>query len=130
MALILSEKYKSVWSFYSNRAVKIFPIYFTCLIIAVFIDIVSVDSTISTETNPLKLYIAHEYDVVALSYFVFANVTLVGQDVIQFMALSQHGKLQFVPFFQNVDPQLWRFLFVPQAWTLSWRSISMPWHRC
>ena len=54
------------------------------------------------------------------------NIVLFGQDAIMFMGLRKNG-LAFFLDYRTSSPQLWTFLLVPQAWSL---SVELTFYLC
>jgi peptidoglycan/LPS O-acetylase OafA/YrhL len=53
-------------------------------------------------------------------YMVACNLFIFGQDGLHFLMLNHaDGLLKFTKNFRETSPQIWMFLFVPQAWSVS-----------
>lgn len=120
MSLILNEKYTDRYVFYTNRILRLYPIY---LVVAFLTLLMSyVDSSNNGDWNPLFYYFKY-YEQMGLStliWLVFSNLALIGQDVVMFLGLdTTTGAMFFTTDFHKTDPMLWKFLLLPQAWTLS-----------
>jgi peptidoglycan/LPS O-acetylase OafA/YrhL len=58
-------------------------------------------------------------DIGSLFFLVLTNITIFGQDVVMFLGLDKHtGLLYFTSNFYQSDPQVFRFLLIPQAWSI------------
>ena len=112
ISMILHEKYSSgaegLRLFYSNRALRIFPTYWTIFLIAVI-----------APPNTLLLWRAElpNLNWSTAAYLIWSNIALIGIDGTLFLKL-QNGALELTPNFRDSNPSVYSFLFVPQAWTL------------
>ena len=129
MTLILTEKYIGVNGSYklfiTNRLLKLYPIYWTVVLLIIFLSIGSLLATHGNFAGKFRAYVEYSraYDnmsVFSWMFLVITNIILIGQDVVMFMGLdAMTGKLYLTSDFRNTAPQLSSFLLVPQAWTLS-----------
>ncbi len=124
MTLILKEKYiganDSYKLFISNRFLRLFPIYWTVLILAVSYSIIQFLNT-KGDGGTISLYVEYFNTMSWGSFFflIFTNVLLFFQDMVMFMGLNTStGHFFYTSNFQETTPQLWTFLFIPQAWTI------------
>jgi peptidoglycan/LPS O-acetylase OafA/YrhL len=121
MSLILNEKYiggnKSYKLFISNRFLKLFPIYWVILALTLVLCIIV---GVADGNYPvIGQYLSINNSLASLTYTVFSNLFIFGQDALLFTGIhAQNGSLYFTSNFALHSPQLFRFLFVPQAWTL------------
>lgn len=113
MALILDGRYADAWTFYTNRALRLFPTYWV-IAAASFVYVCIFAS------NRFAGFAALPTDAKLL--IGATNLTLAGQDAVWFLASNGQGLL-VVRAFQDTSyetsPQLWHFLLVFQAWSLS-----------
>ena len=100
MALILNEKYTGKGSyklFISNRFLKLFPIYWIVLILAVLLSLY--------EGWPIiQQYIkySHYMSPITVIYLFFTNLFMLGQDSLLFLRLNLlSGNLIFTSNFEN-----------------------------
>lgn len=124
MAMVLSTKYTgpgSIRVFYTNRFLKIFPLYWTILAIsAIYYGIIAVfpiyfsNETAGSVENPLTVT---GVPIGAVITSMASQIFIFGQDIIVFLGISD-GKLSFTHSFRESSPQLWTTLLVPQAWSL------------
>jgi peptidoglycan/LPS O-acetylase OafA/YrhL len=128
MALVLNEKYlpekygESTYRiFISNRILRLAPTYFIVLLFTIiFTFIFWVGFKLPYGPSKWLASLYHNGSTFSTNLvLVFAQLTVVGQDVTNFLSLNAHGGLNFVPSFPQEQNQVWRYLFVPQAWTLS-----------
>lgn len=112
MALILSTKYQTnLKTFYKNRFLKLFPLYWF------FTIIVIVTSFITTG----KFTIFKNYFVTPLSktILILFNSSPLLNDITNFMGLNTTtGNLFFTTSFRNTIPEIWNYLILPQGWTI------------
>ncbi len=125
MALILNEKYiglnNSYKLFITNRFLRLYPIYWTVLIITILSSTVSLLLTNGENSGALYSYLKY-YDSLSLGSFIFiivTNIIIFFQDVVLFLGIdTTSGHLFFTSNFGNTNPPLYSFYFVPQAWTI------------
>lgn len=125
MTLILKEKYigdnKSYKLFISNRALRLYPIYWLILFLTISYSGYIYFITDGSEFGKFYPYIAHYKDlnIGSLFFLIFTNIFLFFQDIVMFLGLDlQNGNLFFTENFRNTKPMLFEFLLVPQAWTI------------
>jgi len=130
MSLILNEKYVQKGSyklFITNRFMRIYPIYAVVLISSILFFIFNYNYP-STNTNvkfffenPLGLTISHISDLSFTALFVlfFSNIFIFFQDIIMFLGVDSSGNLFWTSNFRLVDLPLYKFLMIPQAWSIS-----------
>ena len=124
MALVLNEKYirenSSYSLFISQRLLRLYPIYWVVLGLTI---VVSTILSIS-KGYPLKfeayLQAPHLAPITWL-ILLWSNLVIIGQDALMFMGIDQaNGHLYWTSNFRaTAEPQVWQFLFVHQAWSLS-----------
>lgn len=131
MSLILNEKYPAdgtgTWLFYSNRFLRIYPMYWAVLAIALaqFVGIFAV------EYFAPGFFRAHFHSLTAIgaakefwnlsadkiAFITVTNVTLVGMDLSYFLRFDL-DHLAFTSNWLLHEPYPFKFYFVSQAWTL------------
>jgi len=122
MTMILDKKYVGEGSyllFISNRFLRLYPIYWVVVLLTIIVSIILYDT--DGQWNALHYWVGHGADlpIQAALFQVFSNLILFGQDVAMFLGVdTETGELFFASNFRKTDPMMWRFLFVPQAWTL------------
>ena len=122
MTMILNQKYVGVGSyclFITNRFYRLFPIFWAVLILTIFVSLL----WYLLFNDWAKLYIYAErisvMDWSTVLFLIFTNVFLFFQDWVLFMGMStQTGELFFTSNFIESDPEFYKFLLVPQSWTL------------
>ncbi|MCX5815293.1 MAG: acyltransferase [Proteobacteria bacterium] len=122
MTLILNRKYigkENYMLFLSNRFLRIYPMYWVILGMTLIISTLSY--AVFNNWGILNTYATY-YDVIStgtLVSLIVTNLVVFGQDVVMFLGLDPvKGTMFFTSNFRNTDPQLWRFLIVPQAWMM------------
>jgi len=122
MTLILNEKYLgkgSYYLFFTNRLLRLFPLYLSILLLTLLIYIAS--GFFFEKWGALLPYIDYFdlYNIQTLFYLITTNILLFGQDVVMFMGIEpSSGSLFFTDNFRDTHPQLHEFLLVPQAWSI------------
>jgi peptidoglycan/LPS O-acetylase OafA/YrhL len=106
--LLNNRHYKNVWRFYSNRALRIYPVSLVIAAISLIASIIG---------NPQFIQIYHRAPLSGITLLTFSNVFLFGQDWIMFFGLHS-GALRFLWDPSRSDLPLYQGLLVPQAWTL------------
>jgi peptidoglycan/LPS O-acetylase OafA/YrhL len=124
MSLILNEKYigknGSYNLFISNRFFRLYPIYWTVLILSLVACIGVGILTKGKLHLTLDSYMAVKANVVSFGYLILTNLVIFGQDLCLFLGIiPENGQLFFTSNFETTSPALHHFLFIPQAWTLS-----------
>lgn len=123
MAMILDEKYAGKGSyalFLSNRFLRLYPLFWVVLLLTI---VTSVALYIFTDNFfRLSPYIQY-FDSMAIEtllYQIIVNIVLLGQDIVMFLGFSKDsGGMYFTSDFRTSDPMFYKFLLVPQAWTLA-----------
>lgn len=118
MSLILNEKYTNNFLFYTNRILRLYPIYLTVVILTIGLSIIN--HFFNGQWNKLSFFVQYynQMSISTLLFLIFTNLTMIGQDIVMFLGLDLNGGLFFTPDFHKEDPSLYNFLLVPQAWTL------------
>lgn len=115
MALVLTSKYSSYKNFTYNRILRLLPIYLCVLFFSViFYLFFKTDSPFSAYEYALN---KGSYSIIISS--IFSNLFILGQDALIFIGILNDGKMGFGYPFNDYSMPGYRFLFVPQAWTLS-----------
>ncbi len=112
MALILSTKYKTnLKTFYKNRFLKLFPLYWFFTILVVIVSFVTTG----------KFTIFKDYIISPLSKFIliFFNLSPLFNDLTNFLAVNINtGHIFFTSAFRDTVPEIWNYLILPQGWTI------------
>lgn len=104
------RSYQSVWAFYANRYLRLYPIY---LVVAVL----SLVGCLVWALRPELQSVYASAPLSAVLGLVLANVLIFGQDWFMFAAVQAH-QLVFAVDFRQSEVPLWQGLLAPQAWTL------------
>ena len=125
MTLILREKYiginNSYILFLSNRFLRLFPIYWTVLLLTISLSISIMIYSNGKYFGDFSNYVVYynNMNISSFAFLVFTNIFLFFQDFVMFLGLdTSSGRLFFTSDFQQTHPFLYQFLFVPQAWTI------------
>lgn len=119
MALILNEKYNTpdkTVVFYKNRFLKLFPIYWTILILTILFYfstyfVFGKGGTLEHIYNNLS-------NLGFFNIYVFlSNIFLIGEDLLLFLGFNGNS-IVFTKFFSDTAVPLHTLIIVPQSWTL------------
>jgi peptidoglycan/LPS O-acetylase OafA/YrhL len=119
MALVLTEKYTgkgSGYLFYTNRALKIYPVYWLNLILLVALNLV-----VFSRGYPGTFDFYFKYQPPswwALSYLVITNVIVIGLDWVFLFGINRSGNLFFTKNFNAQAPNVYNYAFNSIAWTV------------
>jgi peptidoglycan/LPS O-acetylase OafA/YrhL len=108
MALIWDGKYHSTITFYASRALRIFPLYWTALLLTLILGILKTQLHIGTDENAISHYFHYSQYLTGGSAiaefvnFLFRNLTLIVNK-------------DYISIKENLAPG---YLIVNQAWTL------------
>ncbi|HSA06001.1 MAG TPA: acyltransferase [Candidatus Gastranaerophilales bacterium] len=123
MSLILSGKYKGLDKyglFISNRLLRLFPVYLVVLILAVTAYMFSYKLTGSGFALDYWNDNASTINLFSLILIAITSITLLGQEIFCFTGLNpETGALFLSTNFLSEAFQPYKFMFIPQAWTLS-----------
>jgi len=108
--LVNTPAYSSAAVFLTNRALRLFPAYWVIALCTLAWIAVSRGAEFWSGFDALPGY--------AQALLAASNVLIVGQDAVMFLAVT-NGELVPVGPAMDADTGLWRYLVVPQAWTLS-----------
>lgn len=123
MSLILNEKYiganNSYRLFITNRFFRLYPVYWVVLAAAVLISLLILLASKGFTITTLHSYLAIKTNILSLLLLASTNLAIYGQDIVMFLGIEpESGKLFFTDDFSLANFPLYKFLFVPQAWTL------------
>lgn len=111
--LVERKTYATTLSFYINRYLRLYPIYF----VVAMTSLLLLTAGIESKDNQGFFGIYNEAPLEAKSLLLFSNLAIFGQDWVMFSGV-QNDDLVFTAQFQNSDIVLYRGLLLPQAWTL------------
>jgi peptidoglycan/LPS O-acetylase OafA/YrhL len=111
--LVERKAYPNVKSFYINRYLRLYPIYFAIATLALIAFTLA--SNIGIDKNFFNIYSRAPNSADIL--LVVSNLTLFFQDWVMFSGVEQN-RLVFVTNFFRSEVVLYQGLLVPQAWTL------------
>ncbi|WP_163271574.1 acyltransferase [Dysgonomonas sp. 511] len=123
MTMILKEKYigtnGSYKLFITNRFLRLYPIYWVVLAMAV---VMAASGYYLADKSYIWQRYVEYFDTMEIGtflYLVFTNLVIFFQDAALFLGLdTTTGSLFFAKDFMQTDPQVYTFLFIPQAWTI------------
>ena len=111
--LVERKAYPNIKSFYINRYLRLYPIYFVIAVLTLIAFTLA--SGIGKEITFFNIYIKAPQSADIL--LIVSNLTLFFQDWVMFSGVDEN-KLVFTTNFSNSEVLLHRGLLVPQAWTL------------
>lgn len=111
--LVERKAYPNISSFYINRYLRLYPIYFVVAILSLLAFAIAL--AMGTDVHFFKVY--HDSPFTANLLLVFSNITLFLQDWVMFSGV-ENNQLVFATNFSKSEVVLYPGLLVPQAWTL------------
>lgn len=137
MSLILNEKYigkqSSYKLFITNRLLRLFPTYWIVLLLTIIFSIITYQMRFYRNASFLITWIDNYKHLTFSSFFylAFSNLFLFFQDIALFLGLdTKSGNLFLTSNFYSSNPNVFKFLLVPQAWSISLELIfyiMAPW---
>jgi len=125
MTLILNEKYiginNSYKLFISNRFLRIYPIYWVILFFSIMrcFAILIYSNGKYLENFGIYYNYFESMNFGSLFFIILTNLFIFLQDAVMFLGLdTTSGILFFTTNYAKTNPQLWHFLFIPQAWSI------------
>ena len=107
IAMILNGRYSSIKDFWINRFLRLYPAYI----------VIAGTSLVITLIEPSSLQNIFTLPPVLSTYLIFTNATMIFQDIAMFLGVRD-GHVMFVKNFLESSPVVFRYLLIPQAWTL------------
>lgn len=120
MAMVLSSRYGTVRDFYVSRVFRIFPPYWFALLGTVVASLIA--GVFFQKWLVLEPYIVHPFECNGMLGVVTAatsNFTIIGQDWIYFIRHDLNGNMRFTENFWTNSSPLWKYLVLPQCWSIS-----------
>lgn len=119
MAMVIERKYgrlrTGLWrTFMASRAARLYPVY----VVVFLLTVVSLVARRLLGADPILLANLQVLSPLSLAALAASNITLLGQDVVQFLHVSASGDLDLIGRV-TADANAHEFMVVPQAWTLS-----------
>ena len=118
MALILDGKYADLRTFYENRLLRLFPVYWIVAIASAFV-MFGFDAAFRVDPADVEGAYAHFWSGAVL---ILSNITMLGQDILFFFSLSpETGAFAYSPRVTEQPDEIVAAtaLLAPQAWSLS-----------
>lgn len=123
ISLILNEKYNcfknSYRLFISNRFLRLYPIYWTVLILSITSS--CFNYFINNNFGRIQPYITHYESMNIWSFLslIFVNIFIIFQDAFAFLRFNTNAQsLFFTSNSQLINTPLHNFTLIPQAWTI------------
>lgn len=106
--LCTNPAYRNPWKFYLNRALRIYPIYYTVALLALIAIPIC---------NHRMIDFYSSIPGTASVFLMLSNLLIFGQDWVSFVGVS-NGQMVFTTNFLHSDFLLFKGLLIRQAWTL------------
>lgn len=137
MAMVLNEKYLPVPSaakayrlFVKSRALRLLPVYLVVLTATLIVQSVWARTGANPNTQafgsipPALLFWKHDHlNPASILLLAGSNLLILGQDAVMYLRVNTHGALSFTPNFGAAPLAAWRFLLLPQAWSLGIEAL-------
>jgi peptidoglycan/LPS O-acetylase OafA/YrhL len=130
MALILNEKYignnSSYKLFITNRLLRIYPTYWIILVSSILFSITVYFYNHGNKAGLIQPYVDYfsMMNIWSIGFLILSNLILFFQDTVLFLGINLvTGNLYFTDHFSATNPLLYKFMLVPQAWTISLELI-------
>lgn len=120
MAMILSGRYATLRNFYASRWARISTPYYVHF--AIFVVLSLLVGAFSGQFLALQAYFSDPLSKNGLSGILAAaatNFTIFGQDAVLFFRDNVGEGMQFTSRFAAHPDPLWKYLVIPQCWTVS-----------
>lgn len=117
--MVLSSRYAKAKDFYVSRALRIFPPYFVALIGTIAACLLT--GVLFQNWMWLTAYAAHPLShngEAGVAIAAASNLSLFGQDWMLFLSQDLGQPLSFTSDFRTNQSPLWRYLLVPQCWSV------------
>ena len=118
MAMVLSSRYAMPREFYISRMMRILPPYWMTLTLTVVLC--ASTGLIFQQWLLLTPYVdpLANNGTAGVALTAASNLSLIGQDWIMFLSHDSGHRLHFTENFSNDKSPLWRYLLVPQCWSI------------
>lgn len=119
MGMILNEKYRHFGVFIWNRFLRLFPMYFTILLLTILASYLA--HRVNNNWGDLTYYVDNYQLIKPLSFIVIilSNIFIFGRDILLLTVINPlTGLLSFAHTVDN-GISVSNFLLIPQAWTLA-----------
>ncbi len=126
MSLILNEKYTgqhdSYKLFITNRFLRLYPVYWAVVILTIISNILTylLFGTGGISESYFAFFFKREdINILSLLFLVFTNIAIFFQDVVSYLGFNiTNGSIYFTTNYLTEQYPLYRFLYIPQAWTV------------
>jgi len=121
MTLILTRKYRDRRTFFVNRFLRLFPVYWIVLAMTALWSLALIAAGRSGGYPGFGAAVSDgaSLSVGAKALLIATNVSMLGQDLTLFLRTNAAGGLAFTTNFADAALPLYRFELIPQAWSLS-----------
>jgi peptidoglycan/LPS O-acetylase OafA/YrhL len=119
MELILTRKYASTCAFYSNRFLRIFVPYWTCLLLVVLISMMC--RAVCGDALAMQSYFdgqTGKNGIFGVCLAALSNVTIFFQDAVSFIQDEAGKGVSLVVSMGKVRSPLHHYLLIPQCWSV------------
>jgi peptidoglycan/LPS O-acetylase OafA/YrhL len=120
MAMVLSQRYNSVSDFYKSRWQRIAVPYYVHLVLIVLASVVC--GIFFSQWLALAAFASNPFTTngpVGILAASATNLTIFGQDAVLFFRDNAGEGFRFTPAFASHPEPLYRFLVMPQCWSVS-----------
>lgn len=135
MALILSEKYQTrphgLWLFFSNRFLRIFPIFWLVLLLEILLGLVAPQFATNPSAASLHESLLHTSGPAVVATLGLSELTLLGSEWFSLLAWIPEQGLQWHTSTTPTDAlRGWQLTLMPHTWTLGCEIafyLAAPW---
>ncbi len=123
MTFIYTTKYantsRPAYYFLSNRFLRLYPTYILVIVLTILLGVVF--GVLLGDYGKLQFY-GDMYEHVpgsltSLVIVFLSNITLIGQDIVSFFGINDHGNLYFLGL--QTEMKLQEYFLIPIAWTVA-----------
>lgn len=116
MALVLDGKYRDTGLFWSNRLLRLAPTYLIMLVIGA-VALFGLKASVTSSPELMATLFRNPLSALTM---VVENIVVVGQDLLFWFRIDQHGALVFDAYADPAKDNIaWQGLLAPQSWSLS-----------
>ena len=112
--LVEARSYESLSSFYLNRCLRLFPVYWA-VALGTIVTLLAAELLLGNSPPAFEVY--RSLDTQGRVALTLSNLLIFGQDWIMFTGVRD-GVFQLVADYQVSEVPVWKGLLIPPAWTL------------